>query len=119
MSGTNHEAKHMRTERKTDVRNGVKRLIFVVLALIVQIGWLMLSLIGLGQKAAWLSEAVHILSLALVLLIYGKRTNAGFKLPWIILIMVFPLLGLVLYAFMGQQNATRATRKRFEEIDEN
>ena len=118
MSGTNREARHMRTERKTDVRNGVKRLIFVVLALIVQIGWLMLSLIGLGQKAAWLSEAVHILSLALVLLIYGKRTNAGFKLPWIILIMVFPLLGLVLYTFMGQQNATRATRKRFEEIDE-
>ena len=37
------------------------------------------------------------LTLVVVILLYGRRTNAAFKMPWIILILAFPVLGLGMY----------------------
>lgn len=56
-------------------------------------------------------------ALLLVLHIYGKHQNSAFKMPWIILLLTFPLLGLCLYLLMGHKNVTKRMRIRFEKID--
>ena len=110
--------KKLRTEQKQEVKNGVRRLIFAALGMTIQILYLVFFLLRLGQRVTWLSGLVNLLALFLVLMIYVKESNAGFKMPWIILIAAFPLIGVVVYALMGQRNATRATRRRFNEINE-
>ena len=106
-----------RLEKKADVKNSIVRISFAGLALIVELVWIVAVLTRLGEKASWFSGAERILTMLIVLVILGKRTNAGFKMPWIILITAMPMLGMVLYFFFGRYGTTRGVRKRFEEID--
>ena len=50
----------------------------------------------------------------MALSIYAKHENAAFKMPWIILILAFPVLGLGMYLLFGRKEATRLVRERFE-----
>ena len=43
--------------------------------------------------------------------------TATMKMPWILLILVFPVMGLTLYLMVGLNGGTGKMRKRYEEID--
>lgn len=107
----------MRTEEKTNVKNSVGRLIFVAIALVSQVAWLYVLAAKLNAWSTAIGAATSLLAAVLVLRIYGKHQNAAFKMPWIILILVFPLLGVFLYALFGHKDVTKRMRRRFEEID--
>lgn len=107
----------MRTEEKTEVKNSIGRLIFVVLAVAVQVGWLLVMFIRLNRYSTWISVASSILSVAAVLFIYGSRRNAAFKMPWIIIILAFPVLGICLYLLMGRPESTKRMQRRLDAID--
>lgn len=107
----------MRTEKKTDVKNSVGRLIFVAIAIIVQVGWIAALLLWLNEYSAPMNLLCTAAALLLVLRIYGKHQLAAFKMPWIILILTFPVLGLFLYLLFGHKDVTKKMRERFEEID--
>lgn len=72
----------------------------------------------LNRYSTWISVATSVLTLVVVILLYGRRTNAAFKMPWIILILAFPVLGLGMYLLFGRKEATRLVRERFERIDQ-
>jgi len=86
----------MRSEEKTNVRNSVSRMILVAVSILIQIGWLCLLVIGLNRHSAWISLASSLLAAILVLYIYVSHTNAAFKMPWIILLLLFPPLARTL-----------------------
>lgn len=106
----------MRIEQKQSVKNSVGRLAFVGLSLMIQIGWCVLLFMKLNQYSTWISLGSSILAFIVSLQIYGRHMNAAFKMPWIILIMGFPVLGLCLYYLLGHSGATRRVRKKFEKI---
>lgn len=108
----------MSTEEKTNVRNSVSRLIFVGLSILIQIGWLILLVVGLNRHSAWISLVSSLLAAILVLHIYISRTNAAFKMPWIVLLLLFPPLGLLLYLMFGNAGATAGIRKRYRRVQE-
>ena len=107
----------MRTEKKTQVKNSVGRLVFVALAVIIQAAWIIFMVMKLQKYSVLISTLLSIVALLVVLRIYGKHTNSAFKMPWIMLILVFPLMGLTLYVLMGNSGVTRGKRKLFEQID--
>lgn len=107
----------MRTEEKTNVKNSIGRLIIVVLAFLIQVGWIVSLFLWLSEYSASINLICMIAAVLLVLRIYGKHQIAAFKMPWIILIMAFPILGLCLYLLFGHKDVTKKMRKRFEEID--
>lgn len=107
----------MRVEQKQSVKNSIGRLIFVGLSILVQIGWFVLLGIRMQRYSTELALVGSILALLIVLRIYGRHINAAFKIPWTILIMGFPALGLSLYLLLGQSGANRRMRKHFENID--
>ena len=107
----------MRVEQKQSVKNSIGRLIFVGLSVLVQIGWFVLLGIRMQRYSTELALVGSILALLIVLRIYGRHINAAFKIPWTILIMGFPALGLSLYLLLGQSGANRRMRKHFENID--
>lgn len=106
----------MRSEEKTNVRNSASRMIFVALSILIQIGWLCLLVIGLNRHSAWISLASSLLAALMVLHIYVSRKNAAFKMPWIILLLLFPPLGVMLYGLFGSAGATAAIRKRYQKV---
>ncbi|MBO6164349.1 MAG: cardiolipin synthase [Lachnospiraceae bacterium] len=104
-------------EKKADVRNGVKRLFYCALAILLQIILIILMFTRLDQNAEWVHGITLGLALVAVLGIYSQNKTAAMKTPWIILIMLFPLMGLVMYLLIGLSGSTWKMRKRYEAID--
>ncbi len=107
----------MRTEEKMAVKNSVGRLIFVGISVLIQVGWILFLFIKLNKYSTWISLFSSVIAFFVVLRLYGKHTNAAFKMPWIMLILVFPVMGLCLYLLVGRPEVTRGMQKRFEQID--
>ncbi|HCW24334.1 MAG TPA: cardiolipin synthase [Lachnospiraceae bacterium] len=106
-----------RQEKRTDTRNSIVRLILVVLACALQVWWICFAIGWLNRNYGWSSLLLQLVALGVVLYIFGRHTNANMKLPWIILIQVFPLPGIICYYLMGRKGANRRMRQRFEQID--
>ncbi len=104
-------------EGKSSVKNGVRRLFFVVLAIILEIVFVLVIAVWFNNYANWITTVTHLAALALVLLIYSQHRSASIKMPWIMLIMAMPLLGVVLYVLIGLNAYTGAMKRRYEEID--
>lgn len=108
----------MRTEARANVKNSVGRLAFAGLSILVQLAWLVFSVAKLNAYSAVLSFFITAIAFTVALHIYGKHQNAAFKMPWIILLLLSPVLGLCLYGLFGRKAIVAHKRKRFERIDE-
>lgn len=107
----------MRAEEKTAVKNSIGRMAFVLISLLIQVGWLLFLVIRLNQYSAGISLFTTMLAILVVLRIYGMHSNAAMKMPWIITILVLPVLGVCLYILMGRPGLTKNMQKRFEHVD--
>ncbi len=77
--------------------NSILRIVFVAVSLLFQIDWILLRILKLNYGSEWLYLATSLLSIVVVLKLYSKHTNAAMKMPWIMLIMAVPIMGLTLY----------------------
>ena len=93
--------KQMRSEVKGNVKNSIGRIAFAALAVLLQIGWILVLMIKLYQYSSVISLLTGLFALVVALRIYGKHTNAAFKMPWIIVILAFPVFGLCIYGLFG------------------
>ena len=105
-------------ETKANVKNGVVRMVFALLSIIVEVDLIIFIVITMSTKLVWFSAGFSILALAIVLYLYGKKESASIKMPWILLILLVPIAGLSFYLLVGQNRGTKKMRKRYEEIDE-
>ena len=104
-------------EGKAKRKNGVKRMIFALLAIVLEFTLIFILLTKLYSYAAWIEIILHILAVLLVLWIYGQNITSSMKMPWIILILSLPVFGTVMYFLIGMNGGTRKMRERFEKID--
>ena len=113
-----HTLSHTRTVEKTaQVRNGIKRLLFALLAIILEIAALVMLIQYFDEKAPWIAILIRILAWGIVLLIYSGHKTAALKMPWIMLILAVPVTGVTLYLLIGLDVSSRKMRKRYEDID--
>ena len=77
--------------------NSIIRMVFVAISFLVQIGWLLVRVQWLNEFSDKISVLTGLLAVAVVLKINSKNTNSAMKMPWIMLIMAFPIMGLALY----------------------
>ena len=83
-------------ERKTR-GNAVLRAVFVAVSLLFQVGWLLLLILELNEYSVWISLGTSLLSAVLVLKLNARTGESSMKMPWIMLILTFPVMGLSLY----------------------
>ena len=108
------ERKQKRTKKN---HNGIKRLVFSALAILLQIIFIICLFTRLNRYAAAINMVTSILVFILVLSIYGKEQAASIKTPWIILILAFPVMGVTIYLLVGLNRVPSKMRTRFEKID--
>lgn len=107
------------TEEGQHIRNSVGRLVLTGLCLLLQLGWLFLQVIKLSKYSTTISVLTGIIAFLVALEIYVKHENAAFKMPWIMLLLIFPLMGLCLYALFGNKDLLgRRMQRRFEKLDQ-
>jgi len=83
-------------------------------ALLLQIGWFLLSLFTLGKYSEPASIILSLLSLLVVIYIINGHSKLSYKLAWIVPILVFPLMGGVLFLISGGKAPKKRLRKAIE-----
>ena len=109
--------------RKEKTENGLLRLIFVAVALVIQILWILLRIRLLNAYSDWIAGMTALLTVIVVLKLNSKHTNAAMKMPWIMLIMALPVMGLSMYLLFellgdpGVSKRLRSVRKKLHSGD--
>ena len=104
-------------ERRKTAGAGILRMVFVALALIVQVIWILLRIKLLNDYSEGISAITTILSVIVLLKLNSKYINSAMKMPWVMLIMAFPIMGLCMYLLFellgdpGVSRRLRAVRK--------
>lgn len=106
----------MRAEEGS-VKNSIGRAAFVFFAVLSQVIWILVLVLRLNSYSTVISLITTVVTLIVVLWMYNTKMPMGFKLPWIMLILAFPVLGLALYVLLGRSDITRGMRLRIEKID--
>ena len=105
-------------EAKSSTQNGVKRMVFAVLSIALEVVLILLLFTRLSEYAEWIGAATRIFAVVLVLAIYAQNLTSSMKMPWIILILALPIMGVALYLLIGLNRGTRDMRSRFADIDQ-
>ena len=104
-------------EARKKRHNGVKRLVFCGISIILQVATFVSILTNLNEYAGLINIAIKILAVFLVVFIYSKNITSTMKIPWIIIILITPVLGVTLYFLTGLNSSTKKMKKRYEKID--
>ena len=102
---------------------GILRMVFIAVALIVQVIWILLRIKLLNEYSETIAAITTLLSVLVVLKLNSKYTNSAMKMPWIMLIMAFPIMGLCMYLLFellgdpGVSRRLRAVRKHLRRDD--
>lgn len=106
----------MNSFKKTKTKNGISRAIIFALAILSQFLWILYFLILLQGYFPVVSIVFSIIALIVALLLFGKSMNSAFKLTWMLLILAFPLFGLMLYFLTGHSRINKKQIKRFNSV---
>ncbi|MBQ9148744.1 MAG: cardiolipin synthase [Oscillospiraceae bacterium] len=104
---------------KSDSRagaNSILRIVFVGVSVIIQAVWLVLVVLELNNYSTYISLASSVLAFLVVLKLYSKHTTSAMKMPWVMLILVFPVMGLTLYLLIVIMGDPGRTGKRLDAI---
>ena len=97
--------------------NSILRAVFVALSFLLQLGWILVQILALNNSPV-VAAITNIVAVLVVLKLYSKHTNAAFKLPWIMLIMAMPIMGLSLYLLTQVAVIPRSMGKRLQRVKE-
>ncbi|MCI6756345.1 MAG: phospholipase D-like domain-containing protein [Lachnospiraceae bacterium] len=114
---TKRQESHMRVEQKYNVGNSIGRIFFVAVFMTFQV-WLMYAIIThYDDGSGILDKTIQLIALLIVLRVYGQHKNAANKMPWIILILIFPLLGILLWSLTSGSLLLVRKKKHFLKYD--
>lgn len=105
-------------EKKAATQNSILRLLLVAVAIYVQCYFLYEVLARVEREYTWMEPVTRALALLICIGIYSQNRTSTVKIPWIILLLVFPIAGTMIYLIVGLNGSTRRMRTRFDRIDQ-
>ena len=93
------------------------RMPVTLLLIAIQIFWLVAFGLWLSRYAAWIHSAFTLVTFAAVAYLILKDENLSYKLTWIVVIALLPLLGGMMYLLFGNKRPSRRMRKRLESVE--
>ena len=107
----------MASQKRKRSGNSILRAIFVALSFMLQLGWILVQILALNNSP-YIAAATQLIAVLAVLRLYSKPTNAAYKLPWIMLMMAMPIMGLSLYLLTQLALSPKSIRKRLQSMKE-
>jgi cardiolipin synthase len=94
------------------------RIFYVALALLLQLGWFFMLIWRIAAYSRYVSVAISLLGVLVVLFIVNKKINPAYKLAWTILILAAPIFGLALYLLFGESRIAKEIQCKFDKIQD-
>ena len=92
------------------------RVTLTCLVVLVQVVWLLSWFFGWIRHRTVFAVLLTLLSVLMALYIIRKDENPAYKISWIVIIGLVPLLGGLLYLLFGNKRPTKAMRGKLERI---
>lgn len=96
----------------------LRRVLTVIPAAAVQTLWILLLVKWLSPYAAYITLALSVAAVLLVLFIIIKRDETAYKILWLLVILTVPVAGALLYLLFGNRRTARPLRKRLRRVQE-
>ncbi len=97
-------------------RNSVLRAVFVGISLCLQVGWILLMVLKLNTYSTYIALLTSFLAALVVLRLYSRRRNSAYRMPWIMVMMALPVMGLSLYLITEVALSPRRIHDRVKAI---
>ena len=88
------------------------RIIFTSLLLLLQVGWALLLVFRLSEYSVLLQGALVLLSVVMGLYVLNRNDNPEYATAWIVLILIVPLVGGLLYFLYGNKKTSRRLKEK-------
>ena len=92
------------------------RVLVVGLAVLLQFCWLFFLVYQFSIQYSFINILVQIVGAVVVLYIINQWSNPAYKLVWTFVILIFPILGLLIYFVFGRSVLTKTTREDMERV---
>lgn len=96
----------------------LRRVLTVIPAAAVQALWILLLVKWLSPYAAYITLALSVAAVLLVLFIIIKRDETAYKILWLLVILTVPVAGVLLYLLFGNRRTARPLRKHLRRVQE-
>ncbi len=98
----------------------LNRITVTVVLVALQLAWLTWVFFALttGTARVWVTGVLNGLSLLIVLYLVRKDENSAYKVGWIALIGLLPLLGGALYLAFGNKRPSRRLRSKMQAVEQ-
>ena len=87
--------------------------------ILIQAGWIALMFLKVAGNSTLISDAFKLLSIAMALYVISKADVPAYRMGWILVILVFPLFGGLLYLLLGEKRPARYLRRRLNKGKKN
>ena len=94
------------------------RVTITVVLVALQVLWLLWAFWSFTAGRVWLNGALKALSILIVLYLVRKDENSAYKIGWIVLIGLLPLLGGALYLAFGNKAPAKHLRERMQKVEQ-
>lgn len=94
----------------------VSRLFIVGMLLLLQVIWFIIIVEIVGRYSNLINGLFTLISILAVLWLVNKKDNPAYKLAWVIPILSYPLLGGLMYIFMGDKKPSKSLRNKMVDI---
>ena len=81
----------------------INRATVTVALVLLQICWLLWAFFSLTAGKVWVNAGLNVLSIFITLYLVRKDENSDYKIIWLVLIGLMPLLGGALYLAFGNK----------------
>lgn len=90
------------------------RIMIISVLIALQVVWAVVILFRLVGYSSYIAAFLKLISILAVIFIMRRSDNPAMKLLWVILILLMPLLGGVLYLYVGRKRPVYSMRKKIE-----
>jgi len=91
----------------------------VAVTLIAELTLVIFAIFKFNEYFIWLESLSLIIAFIVVLHILGKKQNAEFKVPWLVVILVLPFVGLTWYLMFANPQIGKYHKKNMRKIKTN
>ena len=79
--------------------------------ILIQILWVFFIGRELLEHYSWIHYLMRLISLMVVLWLVNKDENPSYKISWIIVVLLFPMFGGLLYLLIGNKKPSHKIRR--------
>ena len=95
----------------------INRATVTIALVLLQAAWLLWAFWAFATGRVWLNGLLKALSICIVLYLVRKDENSAYKIGWIVLIGLLPLLGGALYLAFGNKAPAKGLRTRMQKVE--